>query len=86
MRAPLVRSEAGVTAPRDQQREVVRLLYFATRHQVQALVAVFELKAWNDAGTSAQVISGSQSCSASRLTAGASGFFTFNHKGDRSER
>ena len=44
MRAPLVRLEAGVTAPRDQQREVVRLLYFATRHQVHALVAVFELE------------------------------------------
>jgi hypothetical protein len=29
--------------PRDQQREIVRLLYVATRHQVQALLAVLEL-------------------------------------------
>jgi hypothetical protein len=28
---------------RDQQREVVRLLYVATRHQVKALAAVLEL-------------------------------------------
>ena len=41
--APLARLEAGVTVPRDQQREVVRLLYVATRHQVKALAAVLEL-------------------------------------------
>jgi hypothetical protein len=29
--------------PRDQQREIVRLLYVATRHQVKALAAVLEL-------------------------------------------
>ena len=44
MRAPLVRLEAGVTVPRDQQREVVRELYVATRHQVQALAATLELE------------------------------------------
>jgi hypothetical protein len=41
--ALLTRLEAGVTVPRDQQREVVRLLYAATRHQVKALAAVLEL-------------------------------------------
>ena len=41
--APLARLEAGVTVPRDQRREVVRLLYVATRHQVQALAATLEL-------------------------------------------
>ena len=40
----LTRLEAGVTVPKDQQREVVRLLYVATRHQVKALVAVLELE------------------------------------------
>jgi hypothetical protein len=42
--ALLARLEAGVTVPRDQQREVVRLLYVATRHQVKALAAVLELE------------------------------------------
>jgi len=42
--ALLARLEAGVTVPRDQQREVVRLLYVATRHQVRALSAVLELE------------------------------------------
>jgi hypothetical protein len=41
--AVLARLEAGVTVPRDQQRETVRLLYVATRHQVKALTAVPEL-------------------------------------------
>jgi hypothetical protein len=43
-RALLARLEAGVTVPRDQEREVVRLLYVATRHQVRALSAVLELE------------------------------------------
>jgi hypothetical protein len=42
-RALLRRLEDGVTVPRDQQREIVRLLYVATRHHVQALAAVLEL-------------------------------------------
>ena len=33
----------GVVVPRDAQREVVRALYVATRHQVKALAAVLEL-------------------------------------------
>jgi len=33
-----------VTVPRNAQREVVRLLYVATRHQVQALAAALELE------------------------------------------
>jgi hypothetical protein len=41
--ALLRRLEAGVTVPRQEQREVVRLLYVATRHQVKALAAVLEL-------------------------------------------
>jgi len=42
--ALLTRLESGgVTVPRNQQREVVRLLYVATRHQVKALAAVLEL-------------------------------------------
>ena len=41
--ALLRRLEDGVTVPRDQQREIVRLLYVATRHQVQALAATLEL-------------------------------------------
>ena len=44
MRALLARLESGVTVPKDQQREVVRLLYVATRHQVKALAAVLELE------------------------------------------
>ena len=34
----------GVYVPKDQQREVVRLLYVATRHQVKALTACLELE------------------------------------------
>jgi hypothetical protein len=41
--ALLRRLEDGVSVPRDQQREIVRLLYVATRHQVKALAAVLEL-------------------------------------------
>jgi hypothetical protein len=41
--ALLTRLEAGVTVPRDQQREIVRELYVQTRHQVRALSAVLEL-------------------------------------------
>jgi hypothetical protein len=33
----------GVSVPRQEQREVVRLLYVATRHQRDALAAVLEL-------------------------------------------
>jgi hypothetical protein len=42
--ALLTRLESGVTVPRDQQREIVRLLYVATPHQVQALAACLELE------------------------------------------
>ena len=35
--ALLARLEAGVHVPRSEQREAVRLLYVATRHQVKAL-------------------------------------------------
>ena len=42
--ALLARLEAGVTVPRDQQRETVRLLYVATRHQVKVLTACLELE------------------------------------------
>jgi hypothetical protein len=41
--AVLARLDAGVTVPRQEQREIVRLLYVATRHQVKALSAVLEL-------------------------------------------
>jgi hypothetical protein len=41
--ALLTRLEAGVTVPRQEQREVVRLLYVATRHQAKALIATLEL-------------------------------------------
>jgi|SRR6516225_8109048 len=34
----------GVYVPKDQQREVVRLLYVATRNQVRALAACLELE------------------------------------------
>jgi hypothetical protein len=41
----LTRLEArGVYVRRDDQREVVRLLYVATRHQVQALAATLKLE------------------------------------------
>ena len=43
-RALLQRLEAGVTVPRQAQREVIRLLYVATRHQEQALIATLELQ------------------------------------------
>jgi hypothetical protein len=37
--------EAGrVTVPRQEQREIVRLLYVATRNQAKALAAVLELE------------------------------------------
>jgi hypothetical protein len=43
--AVLTRLETrGVYVPKDQQREVVRLLYVATRNQVKALTAVLELE------------------------------------------
>ena len=42
--ALLTRLESGrVCVPRDQQREVVRVLYVATRHQARALAATLEL-------------------------------------------
>ena len=41
--AVLARLEAGVMVPRQEQREIVRLLYVSTRHQVAALAAVLEL-------------------------------------------
>ena len=43
-RALLRRLESGVHVPRDQQREIVRLLYVATQHQVKALTACLELE------------------------------------------
>jgi len=33
----------GVQVARQEQREIIRLLYVATRHQVKALAAVLEL-------------------------------------------
>ena len=42
-RALLRRLERGVHVPRHHQREIVRLLYVATQHQVKALAAVLEL-------------------------------------------
>jgi hypothetical protein len=41
--ALLARLEADVTVPRDRQREIVRLLYVATRNQAKALIATLEL-------------------------------------------
>ena len=41
--ALLERLEAGVHVSHDQQREIIRLLYVATRHQVKALAATLEL-------------------------------------------
>jgi hypothetical protein len=38
------RLEDGITVPRQEQREVVRLLYVATRHQRDALTACLELE------------------------------------------
>jgi hypothetical protein len=43
-KALLTRLEAGVHVARNEQREVIRLLYVATRHQVRALAAVLELE------------------------------------------
>jgi hypothetical protein len=43
-RALLRRLEDGVTVPKDTQREIIRLLYIATRNQVRALSAVLELE------------------------------------------
>ena len=34
----------GVIVPKDAQREIVRLLFVATRHQVKALAACLELE------------------------------------------
>ena len=42
--ALLTRLEAGVTVPQNQQREVVRLLYVATRHHAKALTACLQLE------------------------------------------
>ena len=42
--ALLLRLEDGVCVPKNAQREIVRLLYLATRHQVKALAAVLELE------------------------------------------
>jgi hypothetical protein len=42
-RALLTRLESGVRVPRNDQREIVRLLYVAARHQRDALVACLEL-------------------------------------------
>src|SRR5262249_27986642 len=42
--ALLTRLESGrVCVPRQEQREIVRLLYVATRHQVKALATTLEL-------------------------------------------
>jgi hypothetical protein len=44
-RALLTRLESGrVCVSRQEQREVIRLLYVATRHQAKALAAVLELE------------------------------------------
>jgi hypothetical protein len=42
--ALLCRLEAGVRVPRQEQREIVRLLYVATRNQAKALIATLELQ------------------------------------------
>jgi hypothetical protein len=42
-KALLMRLEDGVTVPRQQQREIVRLLYVATRNQAKALIATLEI-------------------------------------------
>jgi len=36
--------ESGVCVPREQQREIVQLLYVATRNQANALAATPELE------------------------------------------
>jgi len=43
-RALLRHLEGGVSVPRQEQREIVRLLYVATRQQVKALAATLELE------------------------------------------
>jgi hypothetical protein len=43
-RALLRRLELGVHVPRQEQREVIRLLYVAAQHQAKALAAVLELE------------------------------------------
>jgi len=43
-RALLRRLEDGVHVPRQEQREIVRLLYIATKNQTKALAAVLELQ------------------------------------------
>ena len=40
----LQRLEAGVYVPRAEQREIIRLLYVACRHQRDALAACLELE------------------------------------------
>jgi hypothetical protein len=42
-RALLRRLELGVHVARQEQREVIRMLYVATQHHVKALTAVLEL-------------------------------------------
>ena len=42
-RALLRRLERGVHVARQEQREVIRMLYVATQHHVKALTAVLEL-------------------------------------------
>ena len=44
VQALLARLEAGVQVQHNAQREVVRALYVATRHQLKALAAVLELE------------------------------------------
>jgi hypothetical protein len=41
-RALLRRLEDGVCVPKDGQREIIRLLYVATRQQLKALIATLE--------------------------------------------
>jgi hypothetical protein len=36
--------KSGVYVPRQEQREIVRLLYVATRNQAKALIATLELE------------------------------------------
>ena len=43
-KALLQRLETGIYVPKDHQREIVRLLHVATRHQVKALTACLELE------------------------------------------
>jgi hypothetical protein len=43
-RALLTRLESGVCVPCPEQRELVRLLYVASRNQAKALIATLELQ------------------------------------------